>query len=79
MKSLETDQEGEGRRRENDGGVNLRYIISTYVNIQYILLYISYMLIIKRRPTTKRKLGFFLNTSYQRLKTLIIDTKMQSN
>jgi hypothetical protein len=36
---------GRKGKREQDGGVNLRYIVSTYVNITMYPLYNYYMLI----------------------------------
>jgi hypothetical protein len=40
------EDKGERRgKRENDGGENLRYIVSTYINITMYPLYNHYMLI----------------------------------
>jgi hypothetical protein len=33
MKPPHVPRRGKGRKRENDEGINLRYILSTYVNI----------------------------------------------
>jgi hypothetical protein len=46
MKSAEIGlRRGGGGKREKDGGINLRYIVSTYVNITVYPLYNYYMLI----------------------------------